>query len=156
MRARLLTCTKPWVWSSAPQKQNTVTQTCHPSTQEVEAVGSKIEGHLWLHCKFKAEWSLKVTGRSKLLRQMGILCVWNLLATPSPKTQAGEEDVSSGCRFEERRFYKTKLVSVPSSEAFGECQWTRAVEVWKLLGLGFHVLRGLCCTPRPSILESSR
>lgn len=62
----------------------------------MEVEGSEVEGHPQLHCKFKAEWSKEVTRKKQISEAEG-------------KSVCSEENVCSGCRFEERRFYKASL-----------------------------------------------
>lgn len=46
-----------------------VVHTQNPTTEEVEVGGSKIQGHSWLHSKFKASLGYKRLPKSKQINQ---------------------------------------------------------------------------------------
>jgi hypothetical protein len=48
-----LACTKPCDLFSVVHKLSVVVHMCEPSTWQVEAGRSEIQGHPWLHSKFK-------------------------------------------------------------------------------------------------------
>jgi hypothetical protein len=57
-----LACTKPWVPS---HKLDVVPQACNPSTREIEAGGSEVQGYLWLHSKSETSLGYIVNYREK-------------------------------------------------------------------------------------------
>lgn len=86
-----------------------MTQTCHPRTQKVEAEGSEVEGCPRLHCKFKAEWSLELKREKQTSEADGDSVCLASASNSKSEDPGGKEDVGSGCRFEERRFYEASL-----------------------------------------------
>lgn len=86
-----------------------MTQTCHPSTQEVEVEGSEVEDCPRLHCKFKAEWSLEVTREKQTSEADGDSVYLASASNSKSEDPGGKEDVGSGCWFEECKFYEASL-----------------------------------------------
>lgn len=52
-------CTKFWVRFMASHKSGSVVLTCNPSTREVKARGSEVQGHLLSHSEFIASLKYK-------------------------------------------------------------------------------------------------